>query len=70
MKIILKINGSDIIGSDSLFYVDGRLTLSNMISKVIERNNSFKKNFPHKIADSFYFVDDRMKRISQDIRIN
>ena len=60
MKAILRRNGRDLMGSDQLMYIDGRLNVSNAIEAVKQRNNRYKKNFPHKVADSFYFVDDRL----------
>lgn len=45
-------NGSEILGSDGILYVDGRLNQSNVIGAVKERNKRMI-NFPHKIADSF-----------------
>lgn len=54
MKILqLYKDGKEILASDGIMYVDGRLNLSNIIEKVKERNDQFAKNFPHRIADSF-----------------
>jgi hypothetical protein len=68
-KIILKKNGCDLLGSDSLMYVDGRFKLSNVIKEVEKRNKRYSKNFPHKVADSFYFAGERLQRTSPDIAI-
>ena len=68
-KIILRNNGSDLIGSDQLMYVDGRKNIHNTINEVIKRNSRFEKNLPNKVCDSFYFVNDRLKRISEDIYV-
>ena len=46
-------DGKEIIASDGIMYVDGRLNPSNVKREVIERNKRFAKNFPHKIADAF-----------------
>ena len=69
MKAILRRNGKDLMGSDQLIYIDGRLNVSNAIRTVKERNERYKKNFPHKVADSFYFVDDRLNAKSKIITL-
>lgn len=66
-KIILTIDGKDILGSDGLMYIDGRKNLYNQIMEVKERNKRYAKNFPHKIANGFYKVNDRLERISSTI---
>jgi len=53
MKIQLKKDGNDIIATDGIMYVDGRLGLSKVIEEVKKRNKRFEKNFPHKVADAF-----------------
>jgi hypothetical protein len=63
-KIILTQNGSDILGSDGLMYVDGRLNFNNVKHEVVKRNSRYEKNFPHKLADGFYFVNSRLEKIS------
>ena len=68
-KIILTQRGSDILGSDGLMYIDGRLSINSVKMKVSERNKSYKKNFPHKIADGFYFTNERLARIGQIINL-
>ena len=45
--------GEEIIASDGIMYVDGRISMQNTKIKVEKRNESFRKNFPHKVADSF-----------------
>jgi hypothetical protein len=37
----------EILGSDSLFVCDGRLSMSNMITEAKRRAKSYDKNFPH-----------------------
>jgi hypothetical protein len=64
-RIILTQNNADILGSDGLMYIDGRLNMQSVKQKVNERNARFTKNFPHKIADGFYFAGERLSRISQ-----
>ncbi len=46
-------DGKEIIASDGILYVDGRLNLFNIKQAVIKRNKTFEKNFSHKLADSF-----------------
>ena len=45
-------DGKEIIASDGIIYVDGRLNLNNIKLQVHNRNERMV-NFPHKIADSF-----------------
>jgi len=53
MKILqLFKDGKEIIASDGILYVDGRLNADNVINEVHKRNERFV-NFPHKICDSF-----------------
>lgn len=52
MKLQLFRNGKEIIASDGVMYVDGRLSLLNIIKEVHSRNERMK-NFPHKIANAF-----------------
>lgn len=68
-RIILTKQGEDILGSDGLMYVDGRLNLSNVIEKVKERNKRYSKNFPHKVADGFYKAGERLKQVSPIIEL-
>jgi hypothetical protein len=68
-RIILTKNGNDILGSDGLMYIDGRLCLYNIKSKVRERNTKFSKNFPHKIADGFYIAGERLQKVGQIINL-
>ena len=68
MTIILTQNDKPIMGIDGLMYVDGRLSIDNVRLKVEEHNDSLKKNFPHKIANGFYFAGSScypLKRISK-----
>ena len=68
-KIILRRKNKDLSGSDALMYIDGRYNLSSTIRTIIERNNTYKQNFPHKVADSFYFVGERLERTSNNITL-
>ena len=52
-KLQLFKNGQEIIATDGIMYVDGRLNKANIINAVKNRNSRFLANFPHKIADSF-----------------
>lgn len=69
-KIILTIDGRDILGSDGLMYIDGRKNLYNQILEVKKRNKTYAKNFPNKVANGFYKVNDRLQRISSTITFN
>ena len=69
-KVILTIDGNDILGSDGVMFIDGRKNLYNQIIEVKERNKRYAKNFPHKIANGFYKVNDRLERISSTIEFN
>ncbi|WZE63523.1 hypothetical protein PANI_CDS0003 [Maribacter phage Panino] len=53
MILQLTKDGEDIIASDGQLKVDGRLGLYSCIVEVRERNDSFRKHFPHKIATGF-----------------
>jgi len=66
-RIILTRGGADILGSDGLLHVDGRKSLSSVKQQVRERNRTFEKNFPDKVADGFYLAGERLKRISPNI---
>ena len=58
-KIRLYRNGNAILGSDGVMHIDGRLGINRTLTEVQNRNKRYKKNFPHLIADSFYFTDKR-----------
>lgn len=58
-KLQLFKDGREIIASDGIMYVDGRLNLSNIRISVINRNKSYAKNFPHKIANQFAIYSGR-----------
>lgn len=53
-------DGKEILGSDGIMYVDGRFNHYNIVTSVIERNNSYAKNFPHKVATSFAIYNGRI----------
>ena len=63
-RIILTQQGNDILGSDGLLFIDGRLNFQSIKAKVLQRNKKYKKQFPHKIADGFYFAGIRLEKIS------
>ena len=46
-------NNQAMIATDGVMCVDGRYTIENIKAQVRERNKSLKKNFPHKLVDSF-----------------
>ena len=68
-KIILYSNGQSLSGSDQLMYVDGRFNLTSIKKEVEKRNSRFCKNFPHKIADSFRFCDNRLNEYGSIIQL-
>lgn len=45
--------GKEILGSDGIMYVDGRLNATNIRREVVKRNERYAKNFPHRLADSY-----------------
>lgn len=47
--------GNEIPATDGQMYIDRRLNVYNARRAVISRNERFTKNFPHKIADAFYY---------------
>ena len=53
-------DGSEIIASDGIMYVDGRLNINNVIAQVKKRNERYKANFPHKVADQFAIYTGRI----------
>lgn len=69
-RIILTRGGADVLGSDGLLHVDGRKSLSTIKEMVRERNRTFEKNFPDKVADGFYIAGEKLKRISANIPLN
>ena len=68
-RLILTIDNKDILGSDGLMYIDGRLNLNSIKQRVKQRNEKYMKNFPHKIADGFYFVNERLNKTSNTINL-
>jgi|VirMetMinimDraft_7_1064189.scaffolds.fasta_scaffold217631_1 hypothetical protein len=61
MKILqLFKDNSEILATDGIMYVDGRLNTYNIIQAVKERNKRYAANFPHKIADSFAIYTGRI----------
>lgn len=64
-RIILTQKGRDILGSDGLLLIDGRFNLDSIKEEIFARNNTFKKNFPNKIADGFYLAGEHLKQISK-----
>lgn len=69
MKIQLFKDGKEIAATDGIMYVDGRYTIESTKQAVHVRNGRFKKNFPHKLADSFaiYNKDGRIYGIKYTI---
>jgi hypothetical protein len=68
-KAFLTIKGEELLGSDGLMFIDGRYNLGSQINAVKQRNERFKKNFPHKVADGFYIVDERLNQVGEIINI-
>lgn len=52
--------GKEMLASDGVMYVDGRLSLHNISEAVKERNKRFEKHMPHKIADAFSIYSSRI----------
>ena len=54
MKVLqLFQNENEMIASDGIMHVDGRFNISRIKDEVRERNNRFRKNYSHKLADGF-----------------
>ena len=64
-RVILTQNEKDILGSDGLLLIDGRLNLESIKEIIFARNYTMKKNFPHKVADGFYLAGEQLKQISK-----
>lgn len=64
-KIFLTIDNVRILGSDGLLYVDGRYNIGSIKELIRARNYRLKKNFPHKVCNGFYFVNDKLERTSK-----
>lgn len=61
MKILqLFKDGAQLLGSDGIMYVDGRYNAASIRAEVLSRNARFKKNFPHKLADSYAIYNGRI----------
>ena len=63
-------DGQRIIASDGLMIIDGRLNIENTKKEVRKRNERYKRYFPHKVCDSFYFCSDRLNKVSIIFKIN
>ena len=64
-RVILTQNEKDILGSDGLLLIDGRLNLESIKEIIFARNYRMKKNFPYKVADGFYLAGEHLKQISK-----
>lgn len=53
-------NGLPLLGSDGILKVDGRYNAASIRAEVLNRNERFKKNFPHKLADSYATYNGRI----------
>ena len=53
-------DNKEILGTDGILYVDGRININTTIHCVIRRNERFSKNFPHKVCDSFAIYNNRI----------
>lgn len=58
MKLQLFVDGSEILGSDGIMYVDGRFNMCSIVLAVKERNKRMV-NFPPKVCDSFAMYNGR-----------
>jgi hypothetical protein len=52
--------GKEILGSDGIMYVDGRLNATNIRLEIVKRNERYAKNFPHRLADSYAIYHSRI----------
>jgi len=59
LLILVDKDGEEMIGSDGYLRPDMRKSLENIKTDVRNRNEMFKKNFPHKIAYGFKFWDNK-----------
>lgn len=59
MEIILYREGKPLLGSDGIYFVDGRFNNESIKEEVRKLNNNRKKNFPHRMADAFAKVNGR-----------
>jgi hypothetical protein len=50
----------EILGSDGIMRVDGRLNNISIYWEVVKRNKRFERNFPHKIAQEFAVYSGRI----------
>lgn len=53
-------DGKELMASDGIMKVDGRLNNASIHYEVIKRNNRFSANFPHKIANQFAIYSNRI----------
>ena len=53
-------DGKELLGSDGIMVIDGRLNNSSIYRQVRQRNNSFAANFPHKVATSYAIYTSRI----------
>lgn len=61
MKIIqLFKDGKELIASDGIMKVDGRLNNESIHYEIVKRNNRFAVNFPHYIADQYAIYSNRI----------
>ena len=58
--LVLLKDGKEILGSDGVMYVDGRLNIHSIKEAVKARNKSLVRNFPHKVCDSFGICTSRL----------
>ena len=68
-RILLTINGKEILGSDGLMHIDGRFNLTSIKREVRERNKRLERNFPHKVCDGFFFAGEHLNPISNIITL-
>jgi hypothetical protein len=61
MTIQLFKDGKQIIASDGIMWVDGRLSEYNVTEEVIKRNLRYEKNFPHLLADAWQRTGQRLQ---------
>ena len=50
----------ELLGSDGIMCIDGRLNNASIYKCVKERNDRYKANFPHKVADKYAIYSNRI----------
>jgi len=68
MKLLqLYKDGKELIGSDGIMYVDGRFSLDSINREVKARNDRYRKNFPHCVANAWSILNRSYVKSTQRI---